>query len=91
MVCYGNTYVLEIIKLIEYVNRKEYPLIQIVRTHQQDINSAMLLTPRRLKKESETGTRQIKDSIVPLLLATINELSWQQPYRKIIKYRKDSE
>jgi hypothetical protein len=57
-----EAYVVEITKLMEYVDSKEDTLIQIVRTYQH-INSAMLQTARRLKRELETGTRQIKDSI----------------------------
>ena len=38
----GEAYVAEITKLMEYVDNKEYPLIQIVRTHHHNINSAML-------------------------------------------------
>ena len=32
----------EITKLAEYVDRKEDPLIQVVRTHQQNTDSAVL-------------------------------------------------
>jgi len=50
---------------VEYVHvdGKEDPLIQIVITHQQNINSTLLQTARRLKTEVHRGTRQIKDSI----------------------------
>ena len=37
--------------------------MQIVRTHQHNINSAVLQTVRHLKTEVQRGTRQIKDSI----------------------------
>jgi len=53
----------EITKLVEYVDSKEYPLIQIVRKHQHNIDSAMLQTARCLKTELQRGTRQINDSI----------------------------
>ena len=46
-----------------HVDGKEDPLIQIVITHQQNINSTLLQTARRLKTEVHRGTRQIKDSI----------------------------
>jgi len=48
---------------VEYVDRKEDPLIQIVRTHKHNINSAVLQTARHLKTEVARRTRQIKDSI----------------------------
>jgi hypothetical protein len=35
----------EITKLVEYVDRKEDPLIQVVRTHQHITNAAVLQTP----------------------------------------------
>jgi len=45
-------------------SRQEDPLIQIVRKHQDTINSAMLQRARRLKTDLQRGTRQIKESIV---------------------------
>jgi len=50
-------------KLMEYVDRKEDPLIQVVRTHQHNTNSAVLQTARWLKKEVQKETRNMKDSI----------------------------
>jgi len=41
----------EITKLVEYVDKKEDPLIQVVRTHQHNTNSAVLETVRCLKIE----------------------------------------
>jgi len=41
----------EITKFVDYVDRKEDPLIQVVRTHQQNTNSAVLQTARCLKTE----------------------------------------
>ena len=58
-----EAYAVEITKLVKYVHNKENPLIQIVGTHQHNINSAMLQTARCLKTESHSGMRQIKDSI----------------------------
>ena len=49
-------------KLVEYVDRKEDPLIQIVIMHQRNINSTLLQTARHIKSEVQRGTRQIKDS-----------------------------
>ena len=53
----------EITKLLEYVDRKEDPLIQVVRTHQHNIDSALLETARCLKTEVQRETRKMKDSI----------------------------
>jgi hypothetical protein len=58
-----EAYIIEITKLMEYVDSTEDSLIQIVRTHQNNSNSAMVRTTRSLKKELLKGTRQIKDSI----------------------------
>ena len=52
----------EIKKLMEYVDRKEDPLIQSVRTHQQNTDSAVLQTARCLKTEVQRETRKIKES-----------------------------
>jgi len=53
----------EITKLVEYVDRKEDPLIQVVRTHQDDTDSAVLQTARCLETEVQRETRKMKDSI----------------------------
>ena len=47
---------------MEYVDRKEHPLIQVVRTHQNNIDSAVLQTARHLKTEVQRETGKIKDS-----------------------------
>jgi hypothetical protein len=52
----------EITKLVEYVGRKEDPLIQVVRTHQQNTDSAVFQTARYLKTEVQRETRKMKDS-----------------------------
>jgi len=54
---------IEITKLVEYVDKKEDPLIQSVRTHQHNTNSAVLETVRCLKIEVQRETSKIKDSI----------------------------
>ena len=51
----------EITKLVEYVDRKEDPLIQVVRTHQHNTDSAVLQTARCLKAEIQRETK-IKES-----------------------------
>ena len=48
---------------MEYVDKKEDPLIQVVRTHQHNTNSAVLQTARCLKTEVQRETRKMKDSI----------------------------
>jgi len=53
----------EFAKLAEYVDRKEDPLIQVVRTHQHNTNSTVLQTARCLKTEVQKETRKMKDSI----------------------------
>jgi len=58
-----EAYTVEIIKLVEYVDRKEDPLIQNIREHQHYSNSAMLQTTGYLKTEVWRGTRQVEDSI----------------------------
>jgi hypothetical protein len=45
-----ETYIAEIIKLQEYKDSKENPLIQIVRLHQHTTNSAMLHTARSFRR-----------------------------------------
>jgi len=48
---------------VEYVDRKEDPLIQVVITHQHNTNSAVLQTARCLKTEVQKETRKMKASI----------------------------
>jgi len=43
--------------------RQEDPLIQVVRTHQHNIDSAVLETARCLKTEVQRETRKMKNSI----------------------------
>jgi len=53
----------EITKLVEYVDRKEDPLVHIVGTHQHD-DSAVLQTARCLNTQVQREIRKIKDSIM---------------------------
>ena len=48
---------------MEYVDRKEDPLIQVARTHQHNIDSAVLQTARCHRTEVQRETRNMKDSI----------------------------
>ena len=57
-------YAVEITKLVEYVDGKEDPLIQVVRTHQHNTDSAVLQTARCLKTEVQKETRKMKDTMV---------------------------
>ena len=57
-----TAHAVEITKLMEYVDRKEDPLMQVVRTHQQSTSSAVLQTARHLKAEVQRETK-IKVSI----------------------------
>jgi len=52
----------EITKQMEYVDRKEDPLMQVVRTHQHNTDSAVLQTARCFKAEVQRETK-IKESI----------------------------
>jgi len=54
---------IEITKLLDYLDREEDPLIQVVRTHQHNTNSAVLQTARCLKTEVQKERRKMKDSI----------------------------
>ena len=54
----------EITKFAEYVDRKDDPLIQVVRTHQHSTDSVVLQRARCLKTEVQTETRKVKDSVV---------------------------
>jgi hypothetical protein len=55
-----GAYIAETLSLVEYVKSKEDPLIQIVRTHQQNTNSALLQTANKFKKSFQSETEQIK-------------------------------
>jgi hypothetical protein len=52
------THAVAIRKLVDYVERKEDPLIPVVRTHQHIADSAVLQTVRRLKTEVERGIKK---------------------------------
>jgi hypothetical protein len=45
------------------VESKEDPLIQFVRTHQHNTNSALLQTANKFKKSFQSKTKQIKNII----------------------------
>jgi hypothetical protein len=58
-----TSHAVEITKLVEYVDRKEGPLIQVVRTHQHNTDLAALHTARCLRTEVQRETRNMKDTI----------------------------
>jgi hypothetical protein len=58
-----GAHAVEITKLVEYLDQKEDPLIQVIRTHQHNTDSVVLQTARRLKTEVQRETRNMKDSI----------------------------
>jgi hypothetical protein len=55
-----GAYTAETVNLVEYVESKEDPLIQIVRTHQHNTNSALLQTANKFKQSFQSETKQIK-------------------------------
>ena len=59
-----ETYILEITKMLERIDSKENPPIQIFRMHQHNFSLAVLQTAICIKRELQRGTRQIKDSTV---------------------------
>jgi hypothetical protein len=58
-----GAYIAETVNSVEYVESKEDPLIQIVRTHQYNTNSAFLQTANKFKKSFQSETKQIKNII----------------------------
>jgi hypothetical protein len=58
-----GAYIAETVNLVEYAESKEDPLIQIVRTHQHNTNSALLQTPNKFKKSFQSETKQMKNII----------------------------
>jgi hypothetical protein len=59
-----GAYIAETVNLVEYVENKEDPLIQIVRTHQHNTNSALLQTANKFKKSFHSETKQRKSIII---------------------------
>jgi repressor of nif and glnA expression len=51
-----DAYIIEIIKLMDYVDSTEDPLVQIIRTHQNNTKSAMTQTVRSLRIKLQKGT-----------------------------------
>jgi hypothetical protein len=58
-----EAYIAETLNLVEYIENKEDPLIQILRTHQHNTNSALLQTANKVKKSFQSETKQIKNII----------------------------
>jgi hypothetical protein len=55
-----GAYIAETRNLVEYVESKEDPLIQIVSTHQHNTNSALLQTANKFEKSFQSETKQIQ-------------------------------
>jgi hypothetical protein len=55
-----RVYAAETIKSVEYVESKEDPLIQVVRTHQHDKNLTLFHTVETFKEIFQSKTKQIK-------------------------------
>ena len=49
--------------MAEYIDRKEDPLIQVVRTHQHNTDLAVLQAARCLKTKAQKETRKVKEVI----------------------------
>jgi hypothetical protein len=58
-----QAYMLEVMILMEYEEKKADPLIQTVRTHQHKKNLTILQNARNIKEKLQKGTRQMKDII----------------------------
>jgi hypothetical protein len=58
-----GAYIAEIIKLEEYVEHTQDPLMEIVRPHQSNTNSALFQTATNFKKSLQSDTKQIKDTV----------------------------
>jgi hypothetical protein len=56
-----GAYIAETVNLVQYVENKEDPLIQIVKTHQHNTNSALPKTANKFKKSFQRQTKQIKN------------------------------
>jgi hypothetical protein len=58
-----GAYITEVIKLKEYVEHTEDPLMQIVRTHQHNTSSTLFHTATNLQKSLQSDMKQIKNTI----------------------------
>jgi hypothetical protein len=58
-----GAYIAETLNLVEYIESEEDPLIQIVRTHQHNTNSALLQTANKFNKAFQSETKQIKNKL----------------------------
>ena len=55
----------EITKFLDYIDRKEDPLIQVVRTHQHNTDSAVLQMARCLKTEAACLSEKLVSNCQP--------------------------
>jgi len=73
-----EAFIVDITQVVDYVDSKEDLLIQTVRTHHH-INSTILQTARRLKRELQRRARQIKDSTAEKKRMAREEHAWTIP------------
>lgn len=59
-----GAYIAEVMKLMQYVQSKEDPLMQIVKTCLHDTDSALFPTVNKFKKSFQGERKQIKDLLV---------------------------
>jgi hypothetical protein len=58
-----GAYITEVIKLKEYVEHTDDPLMQIVRSHQHNTSSTLFHTATNLHKSLQSDTKQIKTTL----------------------------
>jgi hypothetical protein len=58
-----GAYITKVIKLKEYVEHTDDPLMQIVRTHQNNTSSTLFHPATNLQKSLQSDTKQIKTTI----------------------------
>jgi hypothetical protein len=58
-----GAYITEVIKIKEYVEHTEDPLMQIVRTHQHNTSSTLFHTATNPRKSLQSDMKQIKTTI----------------------------
>jgi hypothetical protein len=56
-----GAHIAQTLNLVEYVENKEDPLIQIVRTHQHNTTSALLQIVNKFQKSFQIETKQIEN------------------------------
>jgi hypothetical protein len=62
-----EAFIIQTMKLMEYVENKADSLIKITGTHQHKTNLAVLQNAKNIKEKCKKGTRQIKDIVTGML------------------------